>query len=97
MIKIFNLRKGNIIKKDDLFKACVSARQTYDYVKVVFSNKQYISVLFNRDNTIEIATTITLLTLWYEINGIRKSSRFNSTHRVSDFLFNWIQKLSKYN
>ena len=95
MIKVFNLRRGNVLKRDDLYAACVSARQTYDYVKVVFYNRQYITVLFNRDNTLEIATTVTLLTLWYEINGIRRSGRFTSTMRVCDFLFNWINKLNK--
>lgn len=95
MIKVFNLRKGNVLRRDDLFNACVSARQTYDYVKVIFPDKNYITILFNRDNTLEIATTITLLQLWYEINGIRKSGRFNSTMRVADFLFNWINRLNK--
>lgn len=92
MIHKITLAKGEVITKDNLTKLLNDARSTYNYAKFTFYNNVYITIVYNRDQTIEIATNSRDIALWNQIQSIRSNY---SQMRVINYVFDWINRLNK--
>ena len=87
MIQKITLNRGQVLTRNEIAKMLNVARSTFTYAKVTLFDKNYLTITFHRDNTIEIATSSRELSLWNQI----KSLRVNYTQtRLVDFMFRWI-------
>lgn len=92
MIQIVKLSKGQILTKSELTNILNSARSTFQYAKISLSNGMYLTINYNKDNTIEIATNTRDLELWNQIQIVKRSY---TQARVIEYAFRWINKLNK--
>ena len=86
------LRKKEVVPRKTIYNKLTHARNTYSYCKFSIWSDEYISVIFNRDRTIEIATNTRDLQL---IRNIRSVKSGFTISRVSDFIFNFINTKNK--
>ena len=87
MIQKISLSKGQILTRNEIAQILNGARSTFTYAKVTLWDKNYLTITFNRDNTIEIATSSRELSLWNQIKSLR--TNYTQT-RLVDFMFRWI-------
>lgn len=92
MIQIVKLSKGQILTKSEITNILNSARSTFQYAKISLSNGLYITVNYNKDNTIEISTNTRDLELWNQIQIVKRSY---TQARIIEYVFRWINKLNK--
>lgn len=92
MVQIVTLGKGSVIKRSEIERRINSARSTWHYARFNLPNNIYITIIYNRDNTIEIATNSTNLALYRQMQSLR---RVWTQARISDFLFRWCNQLAK--
>ena len=92
MIQLVKLSRGQILTKSEITKILNNARSTYQYAKISLSNKLYLTVTYNRDNTIEISTNSRDLDLWNQIQIVKRTY---TQARVIEYMFRWINKLNK--
>lgn len=92
MVQIITLNKGNVIKKGDIERIINSARSTWHYARFNLPKNIYVTIIYNRDNTIEIATNSTNLAFYQQMQSIRRAW---TQARVTDFLFVWLNKFLK--
>lgn len=94
--------KGIIVKIDkynkndytinEIEKQINTAKRNQIYVKFIMPMNKYISIIYNRDYTIEFATNIYNAELYNQMNVLRKAWTQSS---ISAFILRWITRLVK--
>lgn len=92
MIQKITLSKGNILTKSNLRQILDSARSTYQYARFDLHKGIYITIQYNRDNTIEVFTNSRDINLWQQIKFLRGGY---SQTKIIDFIFRWINQINK--
>lgn len=88
MIQKVKLTQGQILTKDNLKTYLTRAKSGYDYCKISMKYGTYITVAFFRDNSYDIMTNNRSVSLWNEIQSVR---RIRSMNTLIDYMFRWIQ------
>jgi len=91
-MKVIRVSKIDLISRGQVAEELFRARSLFSYVKFILHNEIYITVFYNRDFTVEIATNSRNLSLWHEMNmlGDKKIQA-----RVIDFVYKWLLYLNK--
>ena len=92
MIQRMNLHRGQILTKSNINNILNSAKGTYSYARFEMYNKIYISIFFNKDNTVEISTNSRNIALWNRLEVLRRN---NTISMLVDFIFFWIPILNR--
>jgi len=92
MIEKIELKKGQILTFNNIKHMLDSARSSFQHAKFVMYNNIYIIIYYNKDQTIEVSTNSRNIQLYQQIVSLRNTY---SQHRVTDFIFRWIQLLNK--
>lgn len=92
MINVVNLGKGQVLTKQEIRKILNSSRATYQYAKFRFHGNFHITIVYHKDLTITVATNSRDIALYKEIQSLE---RIYTQQRVIDFLFRWINKLTR--
>lgn len=92
MIQKISLTKGQVLTKNEITKVLNSARSTFQYARFTISNNLYLNIQYNRDNTVEISTNARDITIWNQIRNLNQSY---SQARIIEFVFRWINILTK--
>lgn len=91
-MKIRNVKQKELLSRGQISEELFRARSAFSYVKFILHNDIYITVVYNRDFTIEIATNTRNLHFWKEMELLGN----NKIHaRVIDFVYRWLNKLNE--
>ena len=91
-IVLIRLTKGQILTKSYIRDKVYEARSNFSYVKFILHNGVYITVNFNRDFTISIATNSRDLGFYTQLQNVQRTY---TDFRLIEFLFRWIPLLNK--
>jgi len=92
LIQKIKLNRGQILTRDNVRNILNRARMTFDYARFDLFNKFYITINFNRDRTITIATNTRDYGIWRQIDFLRTSY---TVERLTEFVFSALNVLSK--
>lgn len=92
MIQKIKLTQGQILTKNNINDVITRARNGYDYCLFELKYSIYIRIAFFRDNSFDIMTNSRNLSLWQDIESLR---RIKSVTALTDALFRWIQVYNK--
>jgi hypothetical protein len=91
VIQNVRIKKGSVISKNNISSILSSARSTFQYAKFTISNSIYITVNFNKDFTVTIATNSRNLQFYREM---QITARTYSQIRIAELLYRWMPKLN---
>lgn len=92
MIKVVNLYPKELLTRNRIASILNDARSTYSYARFnIKKGSLFLSIIYNRDNTIEISTNSRDIIIWNNIRALRNSY---TQARLIDFVFLWINKLN---
>lgn len=91
-MKILTVKKKELLSRGQISEEMSKARSAFSYVKFMLHNDIYITVIYNRDFTIELATNTRNLHFWKELEmlGNKKIHAM-----VIDFVYKWLNKLNE--
>lgn len=88
MIQKVKLTRAQVLTKTNIREYLTRARNGYDYCRFEMKFGTYITVAFFRDNTYDIMTNNRSISLWNEIQSVK---RIRSLNTLTDYMFRWIQ------
>lgn len=88
-IEIVNLHPGQVLSVNEIEKLLWKARQNYQYLTITMKNNVYITVNYNRDQSISISSNIIEVAVIREMDYVKKHYAFS---RLSNYLVRWILK-----
>jgi hypothetical protein len=91
MIKKINISKGQTLTRSNITDIISSARSTFQYARFDLYNRLYITVTFNKDQTISVATNSRNLQLYQEMQA---TIRVYTQARIVEFLYRWLPRIT---
>jgi len=91
MIQKIKLYRKQVLTKDNIYRILNRARSTYSYARFDLDNGLYLTINYNRDNTISISTNSRDIVMWNQIKFLMISY---TQARLADFVFLWINRLN---
>ena len=90
MIQTVKIPAGTILPKDQIKRCLDKAWDTHEYAKFILSSGIYVSVTYNRDRSVTIATNSRDYTFYDEYQAVMKMP---TPMRIVELLFRWLPRL----
>ena len=88
------LKRKEQLDEKDIEQKIRSAKQTNDYVQIVFNQDKFIKISFEKDQTYTLGYNIYDMTFTYKVCILCKQYSIANVQVLTKFLVQWVNKFN---